>query len=146
MSFVIRKADVDDFEEILSLIKEFSEFQKTPEKISITLDQLIKDRDVFQCLIAVNEKEIIGFASYYFTYFSWSGKGLYLDDLYVKQFYRKHSAGKKLLDAVLDLAKNQQCNNVRWLVSRWNLNAVNFYKKMGATIDEADLNCNFRIT
>lgn len=76
MSFVIRKADVDDFEEILSLIKEFSEFQKTPEKVSITLDQLIKDRDIFQCFIAINEKEITGFASYYFTYFSWSGKGL----------------------------------------------------------------------
>lgn len=146
MNFSIRKADENDFEEILSMIKEFSEFQKTPEKVSITLDQLIKDKDIFQCLIAVNEKEIMGFASYYFTYNSWSGKGLYVDDLYVKQFYRKHSAGKKLLDTVIDLAKSQQCINVRWLVSKWNLNAINFYKNMGAIIDEVDLNCNFKIT
>ncbi|MEO6837734.1 MAG: GNAT family N-acetyltransferase [Ginsengibacter sp.] len=146
MNLVIRKADENDFEEILSLIKEFSVFQKTPEKVSISLDQLIKDKNIFQCLIGVNEKEIIGFATYYFTYNSWSGKGLYLDDLYVKQFYRKHSAGKKLLDAVIDLAKRQHCNNVRWLVSGWNKDAINFYKNMGATIDEVDLNCNFKIT
>lgn len=146
MNFVIRKANESDFEEIISLIKEFSVFQKTPEKVSITLDQLIKDKDIFQCLIAVSADEIIGFASFYFTYYSWSGKGLYLDDLYVKQSYRKQSIGKKLLDAIIDLAKKEQCKNVRWLVSEWNLNAINFYKSMGATIDKVDLNCNFRIT
>ena len=146
MNFVIRKANESDFEEILSLIKEFSVFQKTPEKVSITLDQLRKDKDIFQCLVAVSEGEIIGFASFYFTYYSWTGKGLYLDDLYVKQLYRKQSVGKKLLDAIIDLAKKEQCKNVRWLVSEWNANAINFYKSMGATIDQVDLNCNFKIT
>lgn len=146
MNFDIRKANEDDFEEVLSLIKEFSLFQKTPEKVSITLDQLRKDKDIFQCLIVISGGEIIGFASFYFTYYSWSGKGLYLDDLYVKQLYRKQSIGKKLLDAILDLAKKEQCKNVRWLVSEWNLNAINFYKRMGATIDKVDLNCNLRIT
>lgn len=70
--------------------------------------------------------EIIGFASFYFTYYSWSGKGLYLDDLYVKQLYRKQSIGKKLLDAILNVAKKEQCKNVRWLISEWNLNTINF--------------------
>lgn len=78
MNFVIRKADVDDFEEILSLIIEFSEFQKTPEKVSITLDQLKKDKEFFQCLIAVNEKEIIGFASYHLPIFHGVAKGCIL--------------------------------------------------------------------
>ena len=146
MNFVIRKANESDFEGIISLIKEFSVFQKTPEKVSITLDQLRKDKDIFQCLVAVSEGEIIGFASFYFTYYSWTGKGLYLDDLYVKQLYRKQSIGKKLLDAIIDLAKKEQCKNVRWLVSEWNDSAINFYKSMGATIDKVDLNCNFKIT
>lgn len=145
MNFVIRKANESDFEEILSLIKEFSVFQKTPEKVSITLDQLRKDKDIFQCLVVASEGEIVGFASFYFTYYSWSGRGLYLDDLYVKQLYRKQSIGKKLLDAIIDLAKKEQCKNVRWLVSEWNANAINFYKSMGATIDKVDLNCNFKI-
>lgn len=108
MNFIIRKAGESDFKGILSLIKEFSVFQKTPEKVSITIDQLIKDKDIFHCLIAVNEEEIIGFTSFYFTYYSWSGKGLYLDDLYVKQLYRKQSVGKKLLNAIIDLAKKEQ--------------------------------------
>lgn len=145
MNFFIRKANESDFEEILLLIKEFAVFQKTPEKVSNTLNQLIKDKDIFQCLVAVNDKRIIGFATFFFTYYSWSGKGLYLDDLYVKQLYRKQSIGKKLLDAIIELAKKEQCKNVRWLVSEWNLNAINFYKSMGATIDTIDLNCNLKI-
>lgn len=145
MNITIRKACVQDFPVVTSLIKEFSIFQKTPEKVTNTLEQMIMDKNIFQCFVAEDDKEITGFATFFFTYYSWTGKGLYLDDLYVKKAFRKHDIGKKLLDAVIDLAKKEQCKNVRWLVSNWNTNAIDFYKNMGATIDEIDLNCNFRI-
>ena len=145
MNIIIRKADENDFPVIISLIKEFSIFQKTPWKVTNTLDQMIKDKDIFQCLVAVIDKEIVGFATFFFTYYSWTGKGLYLDDLYIKDSFRKQAVGKKLLDTIIDLAKKEQCKNIRWLVSNWNLNAIDFYKNMGATIDEVDLNCNFKI-
>ena len=35
---------------------------------------------------------------YYYGYSSWKGSMLYLDDLVVKEAYRKHGIGKKLLD------------------------------------------------
>lgn len=145
MKIKIRKAEEKDFPEIISLIKEFSFFQKTPEKVSNSLDQMIKDKNIFQCLVAEKDTEIAGFASFFFTYYSWSGKGLYLDDLFVKESFRKQAIGKKLLDAIIEIAKNEQCKNLRWLVSNWNSNAINFYKKMGATINEVDLNCNLQI-
>lgn len=143
MDISIRKATEQDFEEIFVLIKEFSVFQKTPEKVTVTPGQMIQDKDMFQCLVAVTgDKKIIGFASYFFTYYSWSGKGLYLDDLYVQDFFRKQQIGKKLLDAVIDIAKKENCKKVRWLVSGWNTNAIEFYKKMGAVIDSTDVNCD----
>lgn len=145
MNTTIRKADEQDFPAIISLIKEFSVFQKTPEKVTITLDQMRKDKNIFQCLVAESDKEIAGFATFFFTYYSWTGKGLYLDDLYVKESFRNHAIGKKILDAVIHLAKSEQCKNVRWLVSNWNINAIEFYKKAGATVDEIDLNCNLII-
>ena len=146
MNVIIRNADERDLPSIFALMKEFSIFQKTPEKVTLTLEQLIAEKDIFQCLVAeTGDNEIIGFASFFFTYHSWSGKGLYLDDLYVKEGFRNQSIGKKLLDAVIDLAKNERCKKVRWLVSGWNTNAIEFYKKMGAVVDGTDLICDFSI-
>jgi diamine N-acetyltransferase len=146
MNVTIRKAREQDFPVILSLIKEFSVFQKTPGKVTITLEQMIKEKNLFQCLIAeTDDNEIAGFASYFFTYYSWTGKGLYLDDLYIKDAFRKQLIGKKLLDAVITLAKDEQCKKVRWLVSGWNKNAIEFYKKMGAVVDDTDLICDLSL-
>lgn len=146
MNITIRKADEPDFPAIISLIKEFSVFQKTPEKVTITMEQMIHDKNIFQCLVAETDDKIItGFATFFFTYYSWTGKGLYLDDLYVKEDFRKQAIGKKLLDHIVAVAKNQQCKNVRWRVSKWNLNAIEFYKKMGASVDEIDFNCDLNL-
>ena len=143
MNLTIRKADEEDFPGILFLLKEFSVFQKTPEKVNITLEQMMSEKNIFQCIVGETEtKEIAGFATFFFTYYSWTGKGLYLDDLYVKDSFRKQSIGKKLLDAIIDLAKKEQCKKVRWLVSGWNTNAIEFYKKMGAVIDNTEINCD----
>ncbi len=145
MSVIIRKANEQDFPVVLALIKEFSIFQKTPAKVTITLEEMIKEKNVFRCLVAEADKQIVGFASFFFAYYSWSGKGLYLDDLYVTEPFRKQALGKKLLDAVIDVAKAEQCKKVRWQVSGWNVNAIEFYKKMGATVDGTDINCDLSI-
>ena len=142
----IRKANERDFPFIFALMKEFSIFQKTPEKLKITLEQLIAEKDIFQFLVAeTDDNEVIGFASFFFTYYSWTGKGLYLDDLYVTEGFRNQSIGKKLLDAVIDIAKEERCKKVRWLVSGWNTNAIEFYKKMGAVVDSTDFICDLSL-
>ena len=47
-----------------------------------------------------------------------------------------------LLEKIIDLAKNSQCKKVRWQVSKWNTNGIDFYKKMGATVDDMEANCD----
>ncbi len=145
MNVVIRKANEHDFPVVLSLIKEFAVFQKTPAKVTITLEEMIKAKNVFLCLVAEVDKAIVGFATFFFAYYSWAGKGLYLDDLYVTEAFRKQVIGKTLLDTVIDIAKAEQCKKVRWQVSTWNTNAIDFYKKMGAAIDATDINCDFNL-
>lgn len=143
MDVIIRSADEEDFGEVLSLMKEFSVFQKTPEKVTITLPQMILDKDIFRCLVAETpDKKIVGFATYFFAYYSWSGKAIYLDDLYVKQDYQKNAIGKKLLETTIQFAKDAHCTKLRWQVSKWNENAIGFYKSIGAHIDETDINCD----
>ena len=88
MNVTIRKADLNDFPAILSLIKEFSVFQKSNDKVTITLEQMREDENLFQCFVAEkSDHVIVGFASFFFAYYSWIGKALYLDDLYVREEY-----------------------------------------------------------
>lgn len=143
MNVIFRKGTPDDFPAIFRLIQEFAVFQKTPEKVIITLDQMRENRDLLQCFVVEHEDtSIIGFASFFMAYYSWSGKALYLDDLYVKKEYRGHQIGTQLLDKLIDHANLEKCIKVRWQVSHWNKEAIEFYKKMGANVDDTEINCD----
>lgn len=147
MKVIIREASKEDYPAIILLIKEFAEFQRTPEKVTITAEQMNRDKELFKCFVAeLENKEIIGFASWFFAYYSWSGKALYLDDLYVKKEFRTLGLGKRLLTAVLDVARKEECKKVRWQVSKWNTNAISFYKKIGATVDDVEINCDYSLS
>ncbi len=143
----IRKAKPVDFEEIYSLIIEFAEFIKTPEKVITTPSQVINDKDYFNCFIAVDDKKkVVGFATYFIAYYSWTGKAVYLDDLYVLEKYRGLGIGNKLLDKIIEIAKSENCKKVKWQVSNWNEKAIEFYKMKGAIIDDVEINCELKLS
>ena len=137
----IRKAKKTDFEEIIRLIKGFSEFIGTPEKVKITACDM--KSELFHCLVAENNQGvIIGYVTYFFAFYSWIGKSLYLDYLYVIDSFRGCKVGSKLLDEVIEIALTSDCKKVRWQVSNWNTKAIEFYKKRGANIDTTEINCD----
>lgn len=143
MDIKIEKAQPKDFKSIHALIQEFSKFQNSLHRVSITLDLMAEQEDYFNCYIARDErKEIVGYTNYSIIYYSWVGKSLYLDDIYVRPSYRSKGIGKKLMNKVFDKAKREKCNRVRWQVSKWNSSAIEFYKKLGAIVDDAELNCD----
>lgn len=145
MNITIRKAEPADFESMFNLFKEFAVFQNTPEKVLITLEQLVQDQDEFNCFVAVVDEHIIGFATWFKAYYSWSGKSVYLDDLYVSSSFRRYGIGKQLLDKVIETAKELDCKKVRWLVSHWNTKAIEFYKLQGANIQEGEFICELAL-
>jgi GNAT superfamily N-acetyltransferase len=136
MEIIIRKATEKDFFAILSLIKELAVFENAPEKVTNSAEQMRDEKDFFQCYVAENEnKETVGMAVFFFAYYTWVGKSLYLDDLYVKETYRGQKIGTKLLKKIFEIAKKENCKRVSCLVSNWNSSAVEIYKKYGAEID-----------
>jgi ribosomal protein S18 acetylase RimI-like enzyme len=145
MSIEIRKASENDFTSIHGLVKEFATFIETPEKVTITVEQMIQDKDYFKCLIAIDCNIIVGFATYFFSYYSWTGKALYIDDLYVKENHRGKSIGTNLLDTLFHIANEENCKKVKWQVSNWNERAIEFYKKRGAVIDDIEINCELKL-
>jgi diamine N-acetyltransferase len=146
MNYTIRKGTAADLPVILDLIKEFSVFQQTPERVHITLEEMETNNHLFSFFVAETDtQQIAGYACWFFAYYSWSGKALYLDDLYVTSAARGNNIGTRLLQTVIDHAKANGCKKVRWQVSNWNKNAIGFYKKMGAEIDEVEINCTLEL-
>lgn len=144
MNITIRNADEKDFSQALALIKELAAFESATEKVINTVGQMQVEKDFFKCFVAkTDDKEIVGMALYYFVYYTWVGKSLYLDDLYVKQSVRGHKIGSKLLQKIFDIAKIENCKRVRWQVLDWNESAIMFYKKMGSELDSEWYNCDF---
>ncbi len=141
MPITIEKASSEDLKDIHRMILDFATFQRTPEKVSITHEQMVKDKDVFKALIAKDNGNAIGFATYYFGYSSWSGKLLYLDDLYIEEAHRGTGTGHLFMDKLESIAKTEGCKKMRWLVSKWNEPAISFYKKRSASIDSTEYTC-----
>ncbi|HYJ38671.1 MAG TPA: GNAT family N-acetyltransferase [Chitinophagaceae bacterium] len=143
MNITIRKATEPDFDSIFSLVYDLAVFQGCPERIMNSVEQMKKDQDFFQCYVAVTEnKEIVGMASFFFAYYTWVGKSLFLDDLYVKESHRGLKIGSRLLETIFNTALTTNCKRVRWLVSEWNKPAIKFYEGIGATIDEEAWVCD----
>ena len=146
MNITVRKGIEADYPAIIDLINEFALFQKTPERVTNTVEQMRADNNLFQCFVAVDDRNrIVGYAAWFFAYFSWTGKALYLDDLYVVESARGLAIGTRLLQTVIDHATASNCVKVRWQVSNWSKTAIAFYRKMGAQIDDVEMNCHFEL-
>jgi GNAT superfamily N-acetyltransferase len=144
MSIIIRDAVREDVPAMFQLIKELALFEKAPEQVTNTVEQMYLDgfgeNPIFGTIISEVEGEIVGMALYYYRYSTWKGKRLYLEDLIVSETMRGRGLGEKLLNATIEKAHQMACTGLMWQVLDWNEPAINFYKKFGARFDEGWVN------
>ncbi|MDG1398330.1 MAG: GNAT family N-acetyltransferase [Polaribacter sp.] len=137
MGFIIRKGTERDMKSVLNLINELAIFEKEPDAVEITVENLINDgfSDIpkFKTFVAEENNAIIGIALFYERYSTWKGKTIHLEDLIVTKQRQKIGAGMALYTAVLKYAYENDFNRVAWEVIDWNTNAIEFYKSTGAT-------------
>lgn len=138
-NIIIRKAETADLVQVYGLIKELAVFENEPNEPTNPLKKFIEEGSCknvrFQVIVAEDGKIIVGIALYYYGYSTWKGSMIYLDDLVVKETHRKHGIGKRLMDELISIAKEEKIKQVRWQVLDWNENAINFYKKYPVTFD-----------
>ncbi len=134
----IRKAQPDDMPAVLDLIRELAVFEKEPDAVVISVDDLVRDgfgeKPLFQVLVADMPDGIAGIALYYNRYSTWKGKTIHLEDLIVRESMRGRGIGFALYKAVMDEAKRQNVGRVEWNVLDWNIDAIRFYERTGAKI------------
>uniref|UniRef100_A0A8D1IYJ7 Spermidine/spermine N1-acetyltransferase family member 2 n=1 Tax=Sus scrofa TaxID=9823 RepID=A0A8D1IYJ7_PIG len=99
-SVLIREAKEGDCGNILRMIRELAEYEKLSDQVKISEEALRADgfgeNPFFHCLVAEilpapGEPQgscMVGYGLYYFIYSTWTGRNIYLEDIYVKPEYR----------------------------------------------------------
>lgn len=140
--FVIRKGETNDLPALHRLISALATFENAPDAVTNTVERMRREASLFDFFVAEIDETIVGAALYFFAYYSWVGKSLYLDDLFVKPEHRGKGIGTALIMKLLEVADTEDCQRVRWQVLDWNQDAIGFYQKLGAEVSGEWLNCD----
>lgn len=135
----IRQGKKNDLPRALELIRELALYERAPNEVTNTVEEMEKDgfgeQPIFGFFVAEQDGVIIGLSLYYWRYSTWKGKRLYLEDIIVTEKERGKGAGKLLFDRTMQHAIDEGCSGMMWQVLEWNHPAINFYKKYGAKLD-----------
>jgi GNAT superfamily N-acetyltransferase len=141
----IRRGKQQDLPQVYDLIKELALYERAPQEVTNTLEDMVHDgfgeKPIFAFFVAEEGGQIRGLALYYTAYSTWKGRTLYLEDLIVTEPYRRSGLGKKLFDAVAREAFQTKARRMAWQVLEWNEPAIAFYKKINASLDAEWINC-----
>ena len=134
--FSTRAATIADVPLLRRLIQELAEYELESQSVLITEDQLKRDgfgpNPQFRAILAEQDGQPVGYALFFTSYSTWSGCGLFLEDLFVREPFRGHGVGKTLLRHVAEIARREGYHSIRLDVLDWNESAINFYKSLGA--------------
>ena len=133
----IRLAVPDDVPEIFVLIRELADYERLLDQVIATEElleeTLFGENSNVEVLLAYDENHILGFALYFRTFSTFLGRpGIYLEDLFVREFARGKGIGEALLRRIARRNLEMGGGRLEWSVLNWNQPAISFYKKMGA--------------
>ena len=138
-TFAIRPATPDDVPHIMSMIVELAVFEKL-EHMVVATEALLHEglfgaKPSCEAIIGEADGEVVTFALFFHNFSTFlTKKGLYLEDLYVRQSHRGHGYGSRMLKHLARIAVERECGRFEWSVLDWNTPAINFYQSMGAEI------------
>jgi GNAT superfamily N-acetyltransferase len=133
----LRPATRADARTILALIRGIAEYERLSHEVEAT-EPLLREhgfgpRRVFHAILAERDGRALGFALYFFTFSTFTGRPtLYLEDLFVVPEERRGGIGSRLLTRLAQIAVERRCGRMEWSVLDWNTPARDLYFKLGA--------------
>jgi GNAT superfamily N-acetyltransferase len=137
--FSIRPAQPSDVIHIHGMILELAVFEKL-EHLVVATEALLHEglfgaRPACEAIVGEENGEVVAFALYFHNFSTFlTKKGLYLEDLYVRQVHRGKGYGTQMLKRLAQIAVERGCGRFEWSVLDWNEPAIQFYKTMGADV------------
>jgi GNAT superfamily N-acetyltransferase len=132
----LRPATIDDAALLRAMIRELADYEHELDQVTISENDLRRDgfgeKPCFRALIAEWDGQPAGYALFFGYYSTWAGRGLYLEDLFVREKFRGFGIGTAMLARVARIAIDEHCQGVHWEVLNWNTKAIAMYKEIGA--------------
>ena len=130
---MIRSAAPTDVPVIRQLVHELAVYEREPDAVDATEadlhDALFGPDAVAGCQVAELDGEVVGFALWYRTFSTWTGRpGLWLEDLFVRPEARGSGLGKALLVELARICVERRWTRFEWWVLDWNEPAQGFYR------------------
>lgn len=137
MSLEIRPARRDEAGLVLAFIRELAEYEKLAGEVAageaLIEAALFGENPRVFCDIAEWEGEPVGFAVWFYTYSTFSGRhGIWLEDLYVRPEQRGRGVGKALMAGLARRCIDEGLVRLAWWVLNWNEPSRVFYRSLGA--------------
>jgi GNAT superfamily N-acetyltransferase len=130
-----RAATIDDAPLLKKLIQELAEYEGASTAVLLTEEDLARDgfgpEPKFRAIIADLDRQPAGYALFFDFYSTWTGSGIFLEDLFVRERFRGRGVGKMLLCQVAGVARQEGRHSIRLDVLDSNESAIQFYKSLG---------------
>lgn len=148
MSIRLYKITENHVAKVVSLMREFAEYENLSEYCTVTEDRLYAAMfgagAFVEGLIVLDGEVAIAYALFYPNFSTFRGeRGLFLEDIYITEEYRRHNLGEKMLREIARIAKGRGCERLDFLVLDWNAPAVKFYLKHGAEKNDDERHFKF---
>ena len=103
----VRSANLSDVSTLKTLIHEMADYERLP--VAITEERLARDgfgpRPEFSVLIAEWDGQPAGYAFFFYCYSTFRGRGLFLEDVFVRPQFRGKGLAKPCLHASRSLQR-----------------------------------------
>jgi ribosomal protein S18 acetylase RimI-like enzyme len=138
MEYVIRKVGKNDLETLVELCQAHAEheqsFYSTTDKAVLLKKALFAENPKLFCLVVERSGMLVGYASYTVDFSTWDASSfLYLDCLYLKPEVRGFRIGEVIVEKLKLIAAQNECVNIQWQTPDFNVGAIKFYNRIGAT-------------
>lgn len=134
-AITLRFATAEDVGLLLQLICELAAYERVPDAVVATEDDLRRHgfgpEPRFEALLASIDGAPAGFALFYPDFSTWHGRpGLFLEDLYVREWARGRGVGRRLIARLAAIAIERDWAALHFNVLDWNP-ARGFYRRLG---------------
>ncbi len=133
----VRRAERGDAAAFTGLVRSLAEYERLPppgeEQLRRIRRHAFGPEKLFELLIAFSGREAVGYTVFFMTYSTFLAMPtLYIEDIFVKEEYRRSGAGSAMFLKLIGIAKRRKCGRLEWMVLSWNSLAIDFYERMGA--------------
>lgn len=138
MKFDIRSAQPQDLPQIVQLCADHAAYEQcdyvSEGKLELLRVAIFGDSPKLYCIVAEVEGAVVGYATFMLQFSTWdASEYIYMDCLYLDEGCRGHRIGEQLIDEIKIFGKSRGIDHVQWQTPDFNVRAIKFYKRIGAS-------------